>query len=375
MLIVALLDSFTVLVMNRKRILIATGGTGGHLFPAKGLGEQLHANGKCEILFAGSKLTISPHFNSVDFSLRDIHIAPLRKSPKGVVRFSIQFLKGLFQSIRLIRRYSPQLVIGFGSFYTLPQLIAAKICRVPIFLHEANAIPGKVNRFLSPYANVTALHIPSAKQFLKGTCVEVGMPLRKGYRKGAVSKEAAIRYFGLNSQKPILLVLGGSQGSEKINNLVAGAFKRSALKDHYQLIHCVGSQKSADRIKVLYQKLEMEAYVTPFESKMDYALGAADVVICRAGASTIAEIVEFEVPGLVIPFPKSMEDHQTANGFFLQDVVQGGVCMQEEELASTWIANWLFKGEFQLFKEKIQAYKVEKKGANLYNLVSDFLKI
>ena len=373
--IVVLLDSYIVLVMNHKRILIATGGTGGHLFPAKGLGEQLREGGGVEIAFAGSKLTTSPHFHSADFSLHNIDAAPLRMNPKGAIHFSYRFSKGFFQSVRLLRQYSPHLVIGFGSFYTLPQLIAAKLYKVPIFLHEANAIPGKVNRLLSPYATVTALHIPSAKQFLKGACIEAGMPLRSGYRKNAVDKEASLRHFGLSSQKPILLVLGGSQGAETINDLVVGAFKRSALKDHYQLIHCVGNQKSADRIGCTYDKLGVKAYVTPFESRMDYALRAADVSISRAGASTIAELVEFEVPGLVIPFPKSMEDHQTANGLYYQEVVRGGACMQEEGLAPTWIANWLLEGKFQSFREKIQAYKIEKKETNLYNVVSDFLKL
>jgi UDP-N-acetylglucosamine--N-acetylmuramyl-(pentapeptide) pyrophosphoryl-undecaprenol N-acetylglucosamine transferase len=221
-------------------------------------------------------------------------------------------------------------VIGFGSYHSFPVLCAALLKKVPIILFESNAEPGKVNRFFSRWAKVTAVQFPEAARSLQGNSVEVSMPLKKQENRATLSE--ARDYFSLQADKLTFLVFGGSQGADTINRGVYEAFV--ALKktgSDFQVIHLTGSAKNSEALRSMYQNGSISAQVKEFEHHMDLAWIAADLAICRCGAGTIAEQIDFEVPGILIPYPYAYE-HQSKNGLFMTQKVGGAVMLKDDEL-------------------------------------------
>jgi UDP-N-acetylglucosamine--N-acetylmuramyl-(pentapeptide) pyrophosphoryl-undecaprenol N-acetylglucosamine transferase len=327
--------------MSNKRILIAVGGTGGHIFPALGFAQELKKeNDPPSILFAGGGLAANPFFDRTLFPFKEVSAAPLSvKEPVKCLKNLMTLSKGVWQSIWLLKEYRPDVLVGFGSFYTMPLLTAARFLKVPIILHEANSIPGKANKYFAPLAWRTGIHFPSTASLLKGKAVEVGMPLRSGYQLDLVSREEAFAYFQLDPQKPVLLVFGGSQGAQAINasmKIAAGKWQKKS----FQVIHFTGNKESAEEFGKLYASHHLKACVKPFESQMQLAWRAADLFIGRAGASTIAEAMEFEVPGILIPYPYATDQHQDKNADFLVDVVGGGIKQAEKEVDEAALERW-----------------------------------
>lgn len=327
----------------QKRVMITVGGTGGHIFPAISLAQQLSAAVKeIEILFVGGKLDRNRYFEKGAFSHKSIACGSITsKNPFKLMRSGFHILQGIMESRSIIRDFQPQLIVGFGSYHTLPTLVAAKLKSVPIVLHESNSVPGKVNRLIAPYAHATGVLFPQAAQKLKGAVVPVGMPLRPGFRKNSVLKEEALAHYGLEPGTPTLLVFGGSQGAKALNKLVVGALKTFPKKNQPQIIHVTGHQDSVQEIYEQYKMLGIRACVKDFENSMQIAWQAADVALCRAGAGTIAEALEFEVPCLVIPYPYAADNHQQLNGSFLVDTVGGGRMLIEKLTSSEEVAKIL----------------------------------
>lgn len=303
----------------KPRILLTVGGTGGHVFPAVALAEELSSKYDCDILFAGGKLGQNPYFEKKVFDYREVDCGKLSIVPWKFLLSSYSMVKGVFESLRIISRYNPDAVIGFGSYYTLPVIVASKLLGRPIFLHEANSIPGRLNRWLAPFAEKTWVHFPAAAALLKGNVAFGGMPLRPNFRKGLVTKEAARRHFQLDPSLMTILVFGGSQGAQKINAL----FSEAALfhfKDYlapFQVLHFTGNHADAAKLMERYVSGGIPAYVRPFEKRMDMAWAAADIAVTRAGAASIAEQIEYEVPGVLIPYPYATDAHQDKNADFL----------------------------------------------------------
>lgn len=307
-----------------KKILIATGGTGGHVFPAQELGKELKEKG-FEILFAGGKLNSNRYFKRGSFPHKEVSSSSLFRG-----NFVWQIAKGIWQSWKIIRDFSPHLVVGFGSFYTFPILFAAKLKKIPIVLFEPNAIPGKVNRFFSKWAVVTATQFSEAAKQMKGSCVEVKMPTCERSRTDAVK---ARDYFYLAPDRFTFLVFGGSQGAQSINHFFSEAIGLIGKdRSQFQVIHIAGRSESAEVIRRKYESLSIRSCVKAFEERMDLAWSAANLVVCRSGAATVAEQIAFEVPGILIPFPKATDNHQTKNALFVEKQVGGAVICHEKEL-------------------------------------------
>lgn len=303
-----------------KKILITVGGTGGHIFPAFALVRQIQkiAAGT-EIFFAGGKLSTNPYFLSSAYPFQEISCSPLQKDPLRFIKSTYQIAKGCLESSALIRTFTPDVVVGFGSYHTFPLLVAAAAKGVPIVLHEANSIPGKVNRYFSSYAELIGIHFPTAASLLKGNVRQVALPLREGFIKDAISTEEARKYFGLNPDLPTLLIFGGSQGADAINKLFLEEaheiFKSSSL--NLQILHFTGQSTFFPQITKLYASLNIPACVKAFEPRMDLAWQAATFCISRAGAASIAEQLEYEVPGILIPYPYASDHHQEKNADFM----------------------------------------------------------
>lgn len=317
-----------------KRILIAVGGTGGHIYPALALAEQLkERHPEIYVMFAGGGLEENRYFDRQSYPFRQVACGtfPL-KHPLKCLKNLARLFQGVWQSEKVLKEVYPEVVVGFGSYHSLPVLLAAKRRSIPIVLHEANAFPGKVNRLMSRYALATGLHLPVAAQHLKGNTVDVGLPLREGLKKEAAKREEALQYYGLSGDQPTLLIFGGSQGAFSINKLALEAVSLyTGGRDVLQVLHFTGDSNETLRAIKQYHALGVRASVKNFESRMEKAWAIADLALGRAGAGTLAEAVEFEVPTILIPYPHASEDHQSKNADFMVDVVGGGIKMREKE--------------------------------------------
>jgi len=314
------------------RILIAAGGTGGHLFPAQQLAELLRSD--AEILFAGHKIESSPFFEKEKIPFSEIAAHPLKRG------FLSAAWKGFWQSIRLIRRFSPDLVVGFGSYHTFPLLLATAALRKELILFEANCILGKVNRLFLPAASLIAHQFSLAVK--KGALVPL-LPWKEGEEPVLSQSEARDR-FGLDPSALTLLVFGGSQGASFLNEAAPPAAAR--LKG-VQVIHLAGVAEW-QAVESAYKKLGIRACVKPFEKKMSEAYAAADFALCRSGASTVAELIRSELPSLLIPYPFAAEGHQKKNGLYLSEEIGGARLVEQSAAGGERIAE-----ELALLKEEI----------------------
>ncbi len=295
--------------MKKKRIVIAAGGTGGHIFPALSLAHQCK-NQEIPHLFIGGKLSSNSFFDNQTFPYCEVSCSrPSFKSPL----FPLKIMRGAWQSIGAMRTFKPDLIVAFGSYYTLPVLIAARALKIPYIIHEQNSIPGRVNRLFAKGARLTAIHFPEAAKLLAGKSVEVAMPLRPDFYK-RWDRQNAKKAYGFDETKPVLLVFGGSQGAEGINRLFylsADQLKR------FQVLHFTGGEEWKNKLTTRYQENGVKAVVVVFEKEMSKAWGAADLVVSRAGAASIAEQIACEVPGILIPYPYAMDQHQNFNADYL----------------------------------------------------------
>ncbi len=304
--------------MKKQKIVIAAGGTGGHLLPAQQLALLLEQ--EAEILFAGHGLERSPFFQRNRFPFHPIDAAPLRFSLKALLRFASVSCRSIGQSISLLHSFRPDLVIGFGSFHAFPVLAAAALLRKKIALFEANCQLGKVNRLFSPFAHLLAAQFPFSK---KAELVPL-LPWKE--RRAPWERKAALEKYKLDPDKKTCLVFGGSQGALFLNRIAP-----LILHDSMQAIHLAGKEERVEEVKDAYAKRGLIAAVKAYEEEMESAYAAADVAFCRSGASTVAELIAHQVPALMVPYPFSTDGHQIANGRFLAKIVGGGIMALECE--------------------------------------------
>lgn len=358
---------------DKKKVVIAVGGTGGHVFPAVALANQLSkANPSCEVLFVGGNLHSNRYFSGFSFPFRTVACAPLVSvNPLKLFVNGARLAYGSAQSLGILRNYTPDLVVGFGSYYTFPTLMAARFLGIPFILHESNSIPGRVNKLFAKKAIATGIHFPETAKHLDGQCIEVGMPLREGFSRSKVNRAEALAYFGLDDNKRTILIFGGSQGAQRINSLFSEAFVEylphlreysqssdCELKPKVQLLHLTGDVESAKKLQAYYENNHVRHCVKSFENKMELAWAAADLVVSRAGAATIAEQMEFEVPGILIPFPKALDQHQDHNALFMEKIVGGAIVCFEQGLTSKSLA-----GEIDALFASNEAKRVKLWGA------------
>jgi len=287
------------------KVLIATGGTGGHLFPARQLKASLK---NAHVVFAGHKLKTSPFFDREKNTYFEI-------LSTGKISEIHKLFKGIWQSIRLILRLKPDVVVGFGSFHSFPVLFAAVLLRKKIVLFEANCTLGKVNRFFSRFAEKIAFQFPIPHE--KAVYVPL-LPWVKG-KKG-------IKKYDKDPERITILVFGGSQGAEFINQTFPEAAK--LLTFPFQVIHLTGKAGSLVRYSV-------PSVVMEFENDMNAAYHVADIVVCRCGASATAELIQYQKPAVLIPYPYAY-DHQRKNGEFLG---KGAIVLPQDEASPERLAS------------------------------------
>ena len=310
-------------------IALACGGTGGHLFPGLAIGQEFLHRG-CDVL-----LLVSP--KEVDQqgvkSATGMEVATL-----PAVGFSraqrLQFFEGFWKSFlaakRIFRPRPPQVVLAMGGFMSAPPILAGKTCGAAAFLHESNTIPGKANRWLARIVDQVFIGFPSAASRLQQTTATTGTPVRPQFQPA--NPGACRTALGLHPQRPVLVVMGGSQGASGINRLVLQALPAlsQALPD-LQFLHLTGIQE-LEPVRSAYSAFKSKAVVLPFLTEMELALGAATVAISRAGASSLAELAAMQVPAILIPYPTAADNHQFYNARAFADA--GAALLLEQQDAS-----------------------------------------
>ncbi len=342
-----------------SKVVLAVGGTGGHIVPA--LECARHIN--CETYFIGVKakqhhlLENVPRVVSVDGSTITLNSSIL---------FSLKkILKGFFSSLTLLKKIRPQIVVGFGSYHSLPPLLAAFFLRIPIVLYEPNAKMGRVNRLFSPIAVKIAMYFPGSQAKM------VAMPINPAKR--AISKEQARLDYGLSPDIVTLLVFGGSQGAQILNQVVPFA----VMGHHLQVIHLAGFKDSTEQIRTLYEQHGIKAIVKSFEEDMAKAYLSSDLVICRSGAGTLREIISSATPAIVVPYPHATDDHQTINAKYFTDVVRGGISIQQKEFTPELVSSKIQKmlSSLHHYQSHLTDFQVKEEGDSLATVIQQFIKV
>ena len=291
---------------------IACGGTGGHLFPGLAVAEELRQRG-CQVT-----LMVSP--KDVDqqaiASISGMGIVTLPAA--GLTRGGwAGFLAGFVKSYRLARRLfacqRPDIILAMGGFVSAPPVAAGRRCGAKTFLHESNSIPGRANRWLAPWVDGAFVYFSAAATRLRTKRVEVsGMPVRPQFLRPLAAAQARAA-LGLNPASPVVLVMGGSQGATRINELALAAVPalRQAVPD-LQFMHLTGA-RDLEKVRAAYQAGNVPAWVRAFFDDMGTALAAADVAVSRAGASSLAELAARGLPAVLIPYPTAADNHQYFN--------------------------------------------------------------
>jgi len=316
------------------RLIVTGGGTGGHLFPAIAVahGIQSRAPGS-SILFAGTGRQIdSQALSGLGFEREIISFSGVKGlGAAGAARSAVRLPVALFQSWKVINRFKPDLVFAVGGYVTGPVLLAARLFRVPVCIHEQNSVPGLANRLAGMLANQVCISLPCEPSFPEKKTVMTGNPVRKEILAAAETK--TIR----NNRTMTLLILGGSQGAHRVNELMLeAATVLQAKSKGIRIIHQTGSGDEV-MIRDGYEKIGLQAEVADFFTDMAALYCRADLVISRAGATTLAELAVMGLPALLIPYPHAADDHQTSNADYY--VKSGGAKrFQETDLSAVQLA-------------------------------------
>jgi UDP-N-acetylglucosamine--N-acetylmuramyl-(pentapeptide) pyrophosphoryl-undecaprenol N-acetylglucosamine transferase len=352
---------------SKTQVLIAAGGSGGHLLPSKQLAEMIKTKGYPSPIFMGNGFKKASYWTDSGFKVIEVPSASIRKkNPFALLRSLVSLLKGTWMSLGILRNQKVDVVVGFGSFHSFPVLLAAKLLRIPLVLFEANCVLGKVNAFFAKRCKALAVQFPVLNQHKYPYAWVERLP----WIKPPVKQEAAKarRELGLKEGVTTLLVFGGSQGASFINQLMAEAAKEWAKKRDFQIIHLTGKEESALELKSHYESLQIPHYVRSFEKDMPKMFAAADFAICRSGASTVAELIYFEKPAFLIPYPYAAENHQEVNARFFVDEVKGGIYTAQKNLN----LSLFLKSVDQMlhFSPKIADFKKSEQGKIKKDLLS-----
>ncbi|HSC74990.1 MAG TPA: undecaprenyldiphospho-muramoylpentapeptide beta-N-acetylglucosaminyltransferase [Pseudomonadales bacterium] len=296
---------------KKQRALIMAGGTGGHVFPALAVAKILRQRG-WHVEWLGTENGIESRIVPAnDFILHCITAVGLRgKESKKLLVAPLHLLRAQWQSLKIFMRFRPDVVLGMGGFASGPGGLSAFLMRVPMVIHEQNAIAGTTNRILAKLAARTLSAFPSV--FPRGETV--GNPVRDEIAALAFAKKV----ISFPDEPLHLLVLGGSQGAQALNNLLPAALALLPENIRPDVFHQAGSNLLEETRKH-YQAMNVTARVEPFIEDMASMYRWADLAVCRAGAMTVSELTCAQLPALLIPLPSAIDDHQTANAQWLVD--------------------------------------------------------
>jgi UDP-N-acetylglucosamine--N-acetylmuramyl-(pentapeptide) pyrophosphoryl-undecaprenol N-acetylglucosamine transferase len=314
---------------NAPFIAIACGGTGGHLFPGLAVAEQLKQRG-CDVALLISPKDVDQQAVKSASGMEIFTLPAVALQNRNYFSFVRNFVKSWSSARKIFKQRQPVAVLAMGGFTSAPPIFAAKFLGIKTFLHESNTIPGRANRFLARFVNVAFVGFPETAARLNARKVTVtGTPVRPQFCSSrresahfsseeihsrltsAATIENCRTALGLESNRPTILVVGGSQGASGLNKMVLSALPLLAKKN-WQWLHLTGAN-DFEKVKTAYAARGITAVVKPFLAEMDLALGAATVAVSRAGASSLAEMAAMRLPSLLVPFPAAADNHQFFN--------------------------------------------------------------
>jgi UDP-N-acetylglucosamine--N-acetylmuramyl-(pentapeptide) pyrophosphoryl-undecaprenol N-acetylglucosamine transferase len=340
-----------------QKVLIMAGGTGGHVFPGLAVAKQLQAE-NIEVNWLGTQKGLEAILvPETGITLHFISISGVRgKSLKDLLYAPARLTLAVWQSLRIIRQLKPDIVLGMGGFASGPGGIASWLLRCPLVIHEQNAKPGTTNKWLARVATKVLEGFP--RTFLpQPKIITVGNPVRKEIVDLSAPEKG-------RRPRQALLILGGSLGATAINKLLPKALAKLPEEMRPDVYHQTGEKHYADTVAA-YQAASVNAKIVPFIKEMGAAYKWADLVVCRAGALTVAELCAAGVGAILVPFPYAIDDHQTANADFMARQ-NAALLIQQMDLTDDKLADIL--QEFIQSPERCQsmamaAYRLRKADA------------
>ena len=341
-------------------ILVAAGGTGGHLFPAEALSNVLAKRGLAVELVTDER---AAKYGGV-FPARAIHqIAAATPSGGSIVKRGmavLTLLRGTWAARRLIKRIRPSVVVGFGGYPTVPPILAASQLHVPAILHEANAVMGRANRFLAARVDAIAKGFEALGGIdakIKAKAHVTGNPVRP-----AVLEAARVDFPGIEDGRLRLLVTGGSQGARVMSDIVPAAIALLPEEERKKLI-IVQQARGEDeaRVNEVYRNLGLDAEVKPFFSDLPMRIAQAHLVIGRGGASTVSELAVIGRPAILVPLPHALDQDQAANANELA-ATGGAIVVAQRDFTPQWLAERLREAQSDLIGLKRRAEAAKSVG-------------
>jgi UDP-N-acetylglucosamine--N-acetylmuramyl-(pentapeptide) pyrophosphoryl-undecaprenol N-acetylglucosamine transferase len=322
---------------NTPLILLAAGGTGGHLFPAEALGVELIRRGYRVRLATDARAL---RYSGL-FSKDTIDVVPSEtvrgRNPLALARTGVMLAAGTLVALNLMRRLKPAAVVGFGGYPTVPPLLAARLFGVPTLLHEANAVLGRANRLLSGRVSAIATSLPGVLDrdpALAPKTTTVGTPMRP-----AILAAAAVPFATPEPNGPLrLLVVGGSQGARVMADIVPGAIEQLAPELWRRLIMTQQvREEDMARVRAIYDRLRISAELAPFFTDLPARLASSHLVVSRSGAGTVAELGAIGRPSILVPLPGSIDQDQFANAGVLAQA-DGAIRIVQNDFTSERLA-------------------------------------
>ena len=311
------------MTLNTRTALIMAGGTGGHIFPGLAVAEQLRAQG-WTVHWLGAPV---PSMESQlvpprGFAYETVAFGGVRgKGVKTLALLPFKLLRAFWQSLCVVRRVKPDVVVGLGGYITFPAGMMAVLCGKPLVLHEQNSVAGMANKVLSGVADRVFSAFPNV---LAGA-EWVGNPMRDGF----VNQPEPAQRFADRTGPLRVLVVGGSLGAQALNTVVPQALAKIPHDQRPMVTHQSGA-KQIDALRTAYEEARVQAELTPFIDDTAQAFADADVVIARAGASTVTELAAVGAAAIYVPFPHAVDDHQTTNARFVVEAGGGWLLPQNE---------------------------------------------
>lgn len=362
--------------MSKLKFILSGGGTGGHIYPAIAIANELKKRfPEAEFLFVGAKDKMEMQkVPQAGYAIKGLWIAGLqRKLTLQNALFPIKLLSSLWESRKILKSFKPDVVIGTGGFASGPLLNVANSLNIPTLIQEQNSYPGITNKLLSKKAAKICVAYENLERFFpKEKMILTGNPVRQDLIDVSSKREEAITFFKLDPKKKTLLVLGGSLGARRINQLIEKELQ-GLLSQKVQIIWQCGKLYLEDYSKYNSAQVQVVAFV----ERMDLVYAAADVVISRAGASSVSELCIVGKPVIFIPSPNVAEDHQTKNAQAIVDK-KGAIMIKESELEDEFsiVLEALLKdeGKQQLLGDNIKKLALPQATIQIVDEIEKLLK-
>lgn len=352
------------------RVLITGGGTGGHIYPALAIANGIKTRfPDADILFVGNAKGLESEIVPREgYAFRSITVEGLpRKLTRvfKVLKALLKTCKGGLEAYKILKEFRPTVVVGTGGYVCFSVVMLAALLKIPTVIQEQNALPGRTNRLLSHVVSKVAVAFPESIKYFsrKADIIVTGLPVRGEIFEA--DRESGLAAFGLENTRFTILGVGGSQGARSLNTAMADVIEKASAGEKLQIIHVTGQSGYEDTIGALRARgIEPDnlknVKVKPYLHNMADALAAADLVICRAGATTIAEVTARALPSILIPYPYAANNHQEYNA---RALVKSGAAIMI--LDRNLNGNKLWEEIGSLAKKKVNLSQMAEKSGNL----------